>query len=119
MAFGPLGERMAVSSSMTDFWTNRATLLLFPLSTRSPTFFWMLDLNVMTSLTFTSDSMRAREMSERTALRVSVVSASDGEVWSFWREERSFPPSSARTMVNEACVCCLFVALERCGYWLR
>lgn len=53
----------------------------------------------MTSLTLTSDSMRAREMSERTALRVSVVTASV-EDWSFWREERSLPPSSARTIVS-------------------
>lgn len=59
----------------------------------------MLERRVITSLTLTSDSMRARDMSERTALSVSVVTASDVD-WSFWREERSLPPSSASTMVK-------------------
>lgn len=54
----------------------------------------------MTSLTLTSDSMRAREMSDRRALRDAVVRGSLLGDWSLRRLSRSLPPSSARTMVD-------------------
>jgi len=55
----------------------------------------------MTRLTLTSDSMRAREMEERRSLRV-LVSMEDVE-FSLRRDSRSFPPSSANTMMQCCC----------------
>ena len=83
-----------------------------PRPTSSPALLWMFVRSLMTSCTLTSDSIKAREISDIRALSASLVRASLASFdWSFWREDRSFPPSSARTMMVHVDGGALYLAL--------